>query len=586
MLRGPNNGHNMHRVSVRGQSTPPLHSFSTPSMRLRIVVLLALAPLATHAQAPQQRTHAPQPTTAAITPGDLMTRLYIVADDSMMGRQAGTEGNLKATAYIAAEARRMGLTPAGDSGTFFQWIPLVRRQYAEETVLLADATALSSPAFWLPLGGRGTARSVDGARVIFGGNAGDSSTWISAEQSNGRVVILTPAAEGRTPLASPFARAGSRFAGAAAIAVVQLDTYTPARVRTAMRPALTLRSGSSPGAASPQGMVITRLAASIMLRRALDSAKAGDTGVVMHGTIPVRETPAPARNVVAVLPGSSAKLRGEYVAFGAHSDHIGIRDAAVDHDSLRAYNTAVWEMRGRMPGTPMPTAAQLATIHVNVDSLRRIHPGRLDSINNGADDDGSGTVALLEIAEAAAAHKPRPLRSLLFVWHTGEELGLLGSRWFTEHPTVPRDSIVAQLNMDMLGRGDAADIKGGGPRYLELVGSFRLSKELGATAERVNKGRTPPFVFDYTFDAAGHPENIYCRSDHAMYARYGIPVIFFTTGLHQDYHQVTDEPEYIDYMHMAAVARYVYDLGVVVADQAHRPVVDQPKPDPMAPCKQ
>ena len=576
----------MHRVSVGGQSRPLSYSLYTPVMRIHALVLFALSPLAAFAQAPLPRTHAPQPTTGAITPGDLMTRLYIIADDSMMGRQAGTAGNLMVTAYIAAEAKKMGLTPAGDSGTFFQWIPLVRRSYAEGTVLLADATALSSPAYWLPLGGRGTARPVDGARVIFGGNAGDSSTWITADQANGRVVILTPAAEGRPPLASPFARAGSHFAGAAGIAVVQLDGYTPARVRSAMRPALTLASGSSPGSASPQGMVVTRAAAAIMLHRALDSAKAGDTGAVMHGSIPVTEAPAPARNVVAVLPGSNAKLRGEYVAFGAHSDHIGIRDGAVDHDSLRAYNTAVWALRGRMPGTPSPTAAQLATIHVNVDSLHRVHPARLDSINNGADDDGSGTVGLLEIAEAAAAHHPRPMRSLLFVWHTGEELGLLGARWFTEHPTVPRDSIVAQLNMDMIGRGDAADIKGGGPRYLELVGASRLSTELGATAERVNKGRAQPFVIDYQFDATGHPENIYCRSDHAMYARYGIPVVFFTTGLHQDYHQVTDEPQYIDYMHMAAVARYVYDLGVVIANQAQRPIVDHPKPDPMAPCKQ
>lgn len=555
-------------------------------MRLRVLVPIALVALTARAQTPEQRTHTPQPTTAKITPADLMTRLYIIADDSMMGRQAGTDGNLMVTSYIAAEAKRMGLTPAGDSGSYFQWVPLVRRTYARGLLLRADAVALESPAYWIPLGARGTPRPIDGVRVIYGGNAGDSTTWISAQQATGRVVILSPAREGATALASPFARAGSRFSGAAAIALADLDRYTPARLRAAQRPSMALRGGSSPGSTSPQGMAITRGAAQIMLHKSLDSASAGDTGAVLHGTIPLEETPLPARNVVAVLTGSDPKLRGEYVALGAHSDHIGIRDGAVDHDSLRAFNTAVWEMRGRTPGTPNPTPAQLATIHVNVDSLRQIHPPRLDSINNGADDDGSGTVGLLEIAEAAAARKPHPKRSLLFVWHTGEELGLLGSRWFTEHPTVPRDSIVAQLNMDMIGRGSAADIKGGGPRYLELVGSFRLSKELGATAERVNKSLPKPFVFDYTFDAAGHPENIYCRSDHAMYARYGIPIIFFTTGLHMDYHQVTDEPQNIDYLHMAAVAQYVYDLGVVIADQAKPPVVDQPKPDPLAPCKQ
>ena len=172
----------------------------------------------------------------------------------------------------------------------------------------------------------------------------------------------------------------------------------------------------------------------------------------------------------------------------------------------------------------------MAAIHVNVDSLRKVRPARRDSINNGADDDGSGSMAVLEIAQAMVAMKPHPKRSILFVWHTGEELGLLGSRWYTDHTTVPRDSIVAQLNIDMIGRGAAIDIKNGGPLYLQLIGSSRLSTELGQLIEAKNKARKQPFIFDYTFDANGHPENIYCRSDHANYARYGIPITFFTTG--------------------------------------------------------
>jgi hypothetical protein len=553
-------------------------------MRLPLVALaLALPAFAAGAQSALPRTHAPQPTHAAITPSDLMTRLYILADDSMSGREGGTEGNLQATAYIAAEVKRLGLAPAGDSGGYFQWIPLVRRSYPHTVTLRADTTTLTSPADWRPYGARGTPRPVDGARVIFGGRFSDSSTWISAAQAEGRVVVL--GLEDGAGL--PYFRSNNRFASAAGIALTGLEHASPAAMRTIMRSSTGLKAGSTPGVSTPQMMMISTAAAAVMLHRPLDSAAAGDSGAVLHGAIPLDETPLPARNVVAVLPGGDATLRGEYVALGAHSDHIGIRKPAVDHDSLRAYNTAVWDLRGREPGTPMPSADQLAAIHINVDSLHKVRPARLDSINNGADDDGSGSAGLLEIAQAAAAHKPRPKRSLLFVWHTGEELGLLGSRWFTEHPTVPRDSIVAQLNIDMIGRGDSADIKGGGPRYLELVGSFRLSTELGNTAERVNKARKQPFVFDYTFDAAGHPENIYCRSDHANYARYGIPVIFFTTGLHEDYHQVTDEPEYIDYRHFANVAQYIYDVALAVADQPHRPVVDKPKPaDPYGPCKQ
>jgi Zn-dependent M28 family amino/carboxypeptidase len=230
--------------------------------------------------------------------------------------------------------------------------------------------------------------------------------------------------------------------------------------------------------------------------------------------------------------------------------------------------------------------ARLAALRVNVDSMHRLRPARRDSINNGADDDGSGTVTVLELAEAFAKAKVKPKRSILFVWHTGEEKGLLGSRHFTDNPTVPRDSIVAQINIDMVGRGAATDLGAGSDRYLMLVGSRRLSTELGDLVETVNKSEPMPFSLDYTYDANGHPENIYCRSDHYNYARYGIPVVFLTTGLHGDYHQVTDEPQYIDYPHMARVGGLVFDLVNRVADLDHRPVVGKPKPDPTAVCRQ
>jgi len=349
----------------------------------------------------------------------------------MMGRETGTIGDMRATAYIAAEARRMGLEPAGDGGTYFQEIP---------------------------------------------------------------------------PTAGRFA-------------------------------------GGPPGTA---------------------------------------------RNVVAILRGSDPSLREEYVAIGAHNDHIGVRHPAVDHDSLKAYNNElsrlgapIWDRTSRAKRDSLKSV-----IHINVDSLHRIRPARLDSISNGADDDGSGTVAVLEIAENLASRPVKPKRSILFVWHTGEEKGLLGSKWYTEHPTVPREKIVAQLNMDMVGRGSAADIAGGGPDYLQLVGSRRVSTELGDIVEKVNSERARPFKFDYQFDANGHPERIYCRSDHYMYARYGIPITFFTTGLHADYHQVTDEPQYIDYDHMKRVADFVRDIAVTVANLDHRLKVDHPVGDPTAACVQ
>ena len=165
-------------------------------------------------------------------------------------------------------------------------------------------------------------------------------------------------------------------------------------------------------------------------------------------------------------------------------------------------------------------------------------------------------------------------------------MGLLGSDYFTRHPTVPRDSIVAQLNMDMIGRGSATDRPGGGPGYMQMIGSRRLSTELGDLIDRVNAEGGHGLKFDYTYDADGHPDNYYCRSDHYMYARFGIPIAFFTTGSHLDYHQLTDEPQYIDYDKMARVASLIDEVARTVADLDHRIVVDKPKPDPEGVCKQ
>jgi hypothetical protein len=297
------------------------------------------------------------------------------------------------------------------------------------------------------------------------------------------------------------------------------------------------------------------------------------------------ETPAPARNVVAILPGSDRALRGEYVAIGAHNDHIGFGHNPVDHDSLRAFNEAVRRLELASPNHQV-SPAQAAQIRINGDSVRHGRAPRPDSIANGADDDGSGTVSVLEMAEAFAGARAKPKRSLIFIWHTGEELGLFGSQYFTDHPSVPRDSIVAQLNMDMVGRGRPDDEPGGGPGYLQLIGTRRLSTELGDLIETVNKARRQPLTFDYQYDASGHPEQFYCRSDHYMYARYGIPIAFFSTGNHRDYHQVTDEPQYIDYQKLQTVAQFVYDVAAAVANLDHRVVVDKPKPDPRGVCVQ
>ncbi len=556
-----------------------------PSSPVRLA-LAALLPCLSACGSSSAAPGAPSPaaagasaTTAAITPADLRLRLGIFADDSMQGRGAGTVGNAKGTDYIAAEAKRLGLRPAGDGGSYFQIIPLVKRTLAPDASLSAGDAAFAPGTDFIPRDQGRATRLIDGVPVVDGGVYGDSAhPALPAEQAAGKLVVIRVVPQPDGSPAGTVARAvvTARFPSAAGIAVATLDALDAPERRDLQVASAQLSQGAAPE--HPAFFYTTGRLADALIA----------TGTV-HGSVAFADSPpeAPARNVVAILPGSDPSLAGEYVAVGAHNDHLPVAVVPAEHDSVRAVN-AVMRPQGADNSPGAPTAAQQARIRVILDSLRKIRPPHADSIYNGADDDGSGSVSVLEIAEAMARTpaSERPRRSILFVWHTAEELSLLGSDWFTRHPTVPRDSIVAQLNIDMIGRGDPADLPEGGPGYLRVIGSRRLSTELGDLAEQVNTGGKFGFTYDYRWDANGHPDNMYCRSDHYMYARFGIPIAFFTTGNHRDYHQLTDEVQYINFDKMAAVSRLIEALTARVADLDHRVVVDQPKPDPEGTCRQ
>jgi hypothetical protein len=519
--------------------------------------------------------HAPRPTGSAISEGDLRTRVFIFADDSMMGREAGTDGHLKSTDYIAAELRRLGLEPAGDNGTYFQSVPLVSRALDEASTVSVAGVPLAMWDDVVPI----RAGSAAEVTPVYGGVLQDSATWIARDAARRRLVILHSP---RGPLGLQAMREGARYEHAAAVGIVVPPQMLQAYGNYLRRPQMSLRQEQA--ASTVPVVLMSAEAAARVLGAPLDQAQPGRTGAPSLVRISYAESAVPARNVVAILPGSDAALRGQYVAVGAHSDHDGVAEHAVDHDSLRAFNAEA-ERRAQAKGGSL-TTAERREIRVNMDSLRAIRPARRDSIYNGADDDASGSMAVLEIAEAMATAAQKPRRSMLFVWHTAEEKGLVGADWYTTHPTVPRDSIVAQLNIDMLGRGGADDLPGGGPNYMQLIGSRRLSTELGDLVESVNKELRAPYTFDYQFDAPGHPEQYYCRSDHYMYARYGIPVVFFSTGDHRDYHQLTDEPQYINYSNLTKATTLIHDVAVRVANLDHRIVVDQPRPPAGAACRQ
>jgi hypothetical protein len=515
----------------------------------------------------------------------------------MQGREAGTIGNVKGTDYIAAEVKKLGLVPAGDNGTYFQTIPLKVRALGPNLTLSVNGTALTPFTDFAPFAQQSVQKS--SVPIVYAGALGDMEHRITPEQAEGKLIVFSVPAEGGMAAMRALRRDPAEGLSPAAIAVASLDNMPQQIVAYIKRPRTFLDDGADEGRVQQAPVFfVTSAAAAKMFSTPFDQLTPGAAGgtATIDLTYTVEPTPYPARNVVGIIPGSDPKLKGEYVAIGAHNDHIGIARRPVDHDSLRIWNHIV-RPEGADDGGKQATPAEQSEVDSVLAAFRAQHANtaRIDSINNGADDDGSGTVSALEVAQKIAAMKVKPKRSMLFVWHVGEEKGLLGSQYYTDHPTVPRDSIVTQLNMDMVGRGDAYDETGrtkdgtpihGGAGYLQLVGSRRLSTELGDLIEKVNKDGHHDLTLDYSIDANGHPANIYCRSDHYEYARYGIPITFFTTGLHSDYHQVSDEPQYIDYAHMARVADFVADIAVHVANLDHRIVVDQPKPDPHGGCRQ
>ena len=740
---------------------------SIPRVRLRAAIGAAVLGLTALASASGQaklnkygypEKLAPRPTTPAITDQDLMTRLYIFADDSMQGRQFGRVGNMIGTNYIAREVKRLGLLPAGDSGTYFQRLPMVQLHFTDRSTIAVDGATLRFNSDFVPTPTPSAPKPIQNVAVIFGGTVGDTTTMISADQAVGKFVILLPASVaanqggGRgTPGGAPagganicaailnpaiavqgggrggiggggFPAAGAnlaaRYASAAAIGIMDLDmvpagrrafinnpiaTGAPQAAPTPRAPIVVTRDGvigtvdgaNISGGSLPAGMTpasvqrmidstradslgrARRVAVAAAIER-VRSCAAADSIAVANGTpsmmgsggLPAADSAATfallspgggrglgggagaggrgnagrggagaatadpngptasirltraagerllghsanglglgamgktvsasliwemrdasdwARNVVAIVPGSDPSLRGQYVLVSAHNDHVGYSAPGgilnvVDHDSLKAANDARMrlQMIKRVGDLVAATPQETQAIVVNMDSLRRIRPARLDSINNGADDDGSGSMAILEIAEYLARMPVKPRRSTIFVWQTGEEGGLRGSAYFATHPTVPVDSIVANINIDMIGRGRADDIPSGGPTYVAVVGSGFMSADLAQVVAATNLKQKQPLALDPKFDLftswPGY-NNIYGRSDHANYARQCIPIAFFFTGLHGDYHQRTDEAQYIDYPHYSLITNYIKDVVVELGQRVQRPSLDKP----------
>lgn len=579
-------------------ATRPTRLFASPRRALASAVCVAIgAPFVAFCAggaksagsgAINPRSVAIAPTSSDITIADLRQRLFRITDDSTMGRETGSKGAFVVTEYIAAEFKRMGLQPGGDNGGWFQVLPMWRVAVDPTSTLSAGGTTLTVFRDFMPGSSLAPARTLSNASVILAGSLRDTTVWIPTSGASGKVVVID------VPVGMSFRAAsniGSRYRDALALVVVGLEDV-PAEQTARLREGRPVPDTSRNARGVPI-VWITRRAATTVMGADIAQMTPGASGRALSGHFDYPRTPMPyaARNVVGILRGSDPVLREQYITLTAHNDHVGYDHAPVDHDSLRAFNTVMRPMGADSP-VRMATSAEWARIRTILDSLRKVNAPRLDSIRNGADDDGSGTASILEIAEKMSLGGMRPKRSIIFVSHTGEESGLLGSRWFADHSPVPIDSIVGEIDQDMVGRGTVNDFPRGGvgagsDGYLEVIGAKRLSREFGEYLEKANAAQPKPFVFDYTYDAPGHPLQYYCRADHYNYARYGIPSVAFSRGEHQDYHQVTDEAQYISYPDLMRVSRMVFDAATMIGNAPARPKRDAPKQmDPNAPCRQ
>jgi hypothetical protein len=506
-----------------------------------------------------------------ITHTQLRSYLTFIASDDLEGRQTPSRGLDVAARFLASNVERWGLKPAGDDGTYFQKIEL--RQQALDptatTLSIGDqaykpgtdflpATAgffprvspgsASGPAVYVGYGWMVKAKSID---PYAGLDVKDKILIVLSHSTRLPKGIVNADLQGKQGEDWDSPERAARRLGARGIIWVpsfqNLASWTQmneqlGRSRTDVANFVADAAGIPSVTASPSLVARVFQGEKESGEQIFARGIASDPGASFELNparkftlnVAVKNEKLFTQNVVAVLEGSDPALKSEYVAFGAHYDHVGTR----------------------------------------ADGADRIY--------NGADDDGSGTTALLAMAEAFA-QGPRPKRSLLFVWHAGEEHGLWGSRYFTENPTVPLNQVVAQLNIDMIGRSKKADDMNprnrtlSGPNQIYVIGSKVMSDEIGSLTQSVNAGYLN-VEFDYRYDDPKDPNRFFFRSDHINYARKGIPIVFFFDGVHEDYHRVSDSVDKIDFEKMTKVTRTVAALAGAIADLPKRPNVDRPLP--------
>ncbi|HEX6558964.1 MAG TPA: M20/M25/M40 family metallo-hydrolase [Longimicrobiales bacterium] len=481
------------------------------SIRISAVLALVLAQGAFAQTAPSPARTAAQ----TITPEDVKARIAYLASDAMRGRDTPSPGLDAAARYVADQFASFGLKPAGDSGTFIQRWPYSARRLDVSKVSATlhgkslnralefgkDFFALPSPAV----------DSLTGS-IVFAGAASAESKATAGY--GGKIVAFTvPGSELNEKWGDAVRPALISAIGAGARGVVIiLDSAFTAETISSASSALAQSLVPIPVIGISNQVARAWLAGDVDLSVPVTGPKeiATATLQVRAGTSGVSGNPP---NVVGILEGSDPTLKDTYVIYSAHIDHVGV-------------------------GAPNAKG---------------------DSIYNGADDDASGTTGVIEVAQAFTSMKERPKRSVIFLLVSGEEKGLFGSKYFTEHTPVPVDRIVADINIDMIGRNNPDTTVAIGQEY----------STLGPTTQAVVKAH--PELHLIVAPDLWPEEGLFFRSDHYNFATKKIPAIFFTSGLHKDYHQPSDEPQFIDNDKLARTARLVFWLGYDIANNATAP---------------
>jgi len=471
------------------------------------------------------QTSSPLPAAAnTITPADVARRIGIIADDSMMGRDTPSPGLEMTAAYVADQFKRFGLKPGGENGTWFQRYRISRRKVdtaassvgftvqGKRTEVKLDRDAR------LAFGGGGD-KDVEAPAVLMGGTL--NSTEAKGADIKGKAVVVV-LDYGKPLLPEVQQTIVSLYeAGAAGVVILSnRDSATFAQRVAAQTRQISLGVeglGSQVPVVEVHERALSAVIAALGFKpdeiRGAQNMKVQplpNLRVAFHIKNEILDSSS-APNTIGILEGSDPELRKEYVVFSAHMDHIGISH------------------------------------------------GQADSINNGADDDGSGTTGVMELAEAFSQKGVRPKRSMIFLTVSGEEKGLYGSAYFTEHPTVPLTDIVADLNIDMIGRNWKDTIVAIGKEH----------SDLGATLQKVNAAH--PELGMAAIDDRWPEENFYSRSDHFNFARKGVPILFFFNGVHKDYHQPSDSPDKIDAEKESRILKLLFYLGQEVGNAPQRP---------------